>query len=156
MLLGGMAGLTLLGGCGQNSSAGAGASGSAAVSESESSSKGVDPFIIGTLPTEDILPFWVANEEGLYDEAGVTAEVVPFQSATELIAGVSSGDVDLAMTDIMVTASIFASGTDVAMKWITLGATSDQGRFGIMSGPNSQITSVEQLAGVPIDRKSVV
>lgn len=105
--------------------------------------------VIGTLATEDILPMWVAEEEGLFKEAGVNARVEVFQSATELIAAVNAGDVDLAMTDPMVTASIYASGTDVQIEWVTLGATAEQGRFGIMTADLS-ITSLTDLAGVPI------
>lgn len=62
----------------------------------------------------------------------------------------ASGEVNMAMTDIMVTASMFASGVDVQMKWVTLGATPDQGRFGIMAGPESEIKTLADLAGVPI------
>ncbi|MBO4351870.1 MAG: ABC transporter substrate-binding protein [Eggerthellaceae bacterium] len=109
-----------------------------------------ETLTVGTLATEDILPLWVAQSEGLFEEAGLGVDIVTFQSATELIAGVASGEVDMAMTDIMVTASMFASGIDVQMQWVTLGATADQGRFGIMVGPDSTVTTLEQLAGVPI------
>lgn len=105
---------------------------------------------VGTLATEDLLPLWVAQSEGFDAAEGAALEIVPFQSATELIAGVSSGDVDMAMTDIMVSASLFASGTDLSLQWVTLGATADQGRFGIMSAPGSGIESMSDLAGVPI------
>lgn len=132
----------LLAGC--SGSAGSGASGSA------SSAQAVKPLVVGTLATEDLLPLWVAQTEGLFEARNVPTEIVTFQSATELIAGVASGDVDLAMTDIMVTASMFASGVDVQMQWVTLGATADQGRFGIMVGPDSPIASLQDLAGVPI------
>ena len=108
------------------------------------------PVKIGTLATEDILPMWVADKEGLFDEAGLDVEVVPFQSATELIAGVTSGDVQMAMTDPMVTASMYAGGTDVRIVWVTLGMDASQGRFGIMTAPDSGIESLEDLAGVPI------
>lgn len=105
---------------------------------------------MGTLATEDILPLWVAEAEGLFEKAGQEVSIVPFQSATELIAGVASGEVDLAMTDIMVTASMYASDVDVQIRWITLGASADQGRFGIMVGPDSNIGSLTDLADVPI------
>ncbi len=122
--------------------------------------------VIGTLATEDILPMWVAESEGLFAGNGVTgngssggagssasngvnARVETFQSATELIAAVTSGSVQLAMTDPMVTASIYASGTPVQIEWVTLGTTAAQGRFGIMTA-DSSITSLDQLAGVPI------
>ena len=106
--------------------------------------------VIGTLATEDILPFWMAEQEGMFADAGLDATVQVFQSATELIAGIMSGEVDYAMTDPMVAASIFASGTDVRIEWITLGTTAKEGRFGIMTSADTGITSVEQLAGVPI------
>lgn len=134
----GLAGAALLVGCG--SGAGSSASSSAAGGR----------VLIGTLATEDILPFWVAQQEGLFDKAGLSVDIVTFQSATELTAGVSSGDVAMAMTDIMVTASMFASGTDVQMEWVTLGTTPEQGRFGIMVGPDSNVKTLNDLAGVPI------
>ena len=133
-----------LGGCsGQSGS-------SSAASSGKTSAAGAGSFTVGTLATEDILPFWVAQQEGLFTDAGVDCQITVFQSATELIAGVSSGSVDMAMTDPMVAASLYASGTDVLLSWITLGATADQGRFGIMTPADSGITSLNQLAGVPI------
>lgn len=135
------AGIVLLAGC----------SGSSGSSKAEgSSAAGTMSLTVGTLATEDILPLWVAAEEGLFEKAGLSVEIVTFQSATELIAGVSSGEVNLAMTDIMVTASMFASGVGVGMEWVTLGTTPQQGRFGIMAGPNSEIRSLSDLAGVPV------
>ena len=139
--------LAFLAACsGGNGSGGASTSGSASGSASGKASK----ITVGTLATEDLLPLWVAQADGLFEKNGMTVEIVPFQSATELIAGVASGEVDLAMTDIMVTASMFASGVDVQMEWVTLGTTPDQGRFGIMVGPDSKITALTDLAGVPI------
>lgn len=105
---------------------------------------------VGTLATEDILPFWVAESEDLFAQNGLNVSIVPFQSATELIAGVSSGEVDIAMTDIMVTAGMFAGGVDVKMIWVTLGTDASQGRFGIMAGPQSEVQELKDLAGVPI------
>lgn len=124
---------------------------SSQASASASVSAAQPPLItVGTLATEDILPLWVAREQGWFDTFDQPVEIVQFQSATELIAGVGSGEVDLAMTDIMVAASMFASGIDVQMEWVTLGAEPSQGRFGIMVGPESDIQSLDQLAGVPI------
>ena len=154
----GVASLALMGGCsGGASSSQSSAQGSQA---SESASQEASPstgnpgaaaaLTVGTLATEDILPLWVAAAEGLNEKQGLSVDVVTFQSATELISGVSSGEVDLAMTDIMVTASIFASGTDVQMQWVTLGTEPAQGRFGIMAGPESQVNALSDLAGVPI------
>lgn len=126
--------------------AGCGASSSDDASGGASSQK----VVIGTLATEDILPMWVAQDQGMFERAGLDVEIVTFQSATELIAAISSGSVDFAMTDPMVAARLCASGTDVRMEWVTLGTTASQGRFGIMTSADSGITSLSQLAGVPI------
>ena len=108
---------------------------------------------IGTLATEDFLPVWVAEAEGLFDTNVVDVHIQTFMSATELQAGIKSGQVDLAMTDPMVTAGIFVSGTNVRIQWITLGATAAQGRFGIMVNADNYAagyTSLKKLAGVEI------
>lgn len=139
------ASLALAAGCSSQS-----ASSTAASNSSSESAPGKATITVGTLATEDILPLWVAQEKGLFKDNNLDVTIVTFQSATELIAGVGSGDVDLAMTDIMVTASIFAGGTDVQMEWVTLGTTPAQGRFGIMAGPNSEIKTLNDLANVPI------
>lgn len=104
---------------------------------------------IGTLATEDILPCWVAEEENLFASENLSADIVIFQSASELIAAVSSQSIDFAMTDPMVAASLYASGADVQIRWVTLGENASQGRFGIMSA-DSSVTSLTDLAGQPI------
>lgn len=106
-----------------------------------------EEIVIGTMATEDILPMWVAESEGLFTEAGLNARVEVFQSAQELTVALTSGEVVFAMTDPMVSASLVAAGTDVTMEWVTLGATAEQGRFGIMTSAESGITSLEDLAG---------
>ena len=105
---------------------------------------------IGTLATEDILPMWVAEDEDMFTDEGLDVSIEVFQSATELIAGITSGEVDYAMTDPLVAASIFASGTGVRVEWVTLGTTAAQGRFGIMTCPESGIATIEQLKGASI------
>ncbi len=110
----------------------------------------VESITIGTLVTEDILPLWLAEEEGLFNANGMIVHIQTFQSAQELTVAITSGEVDLAMTDPMVAASLVAGGTDVSLEWVTLGATANQGRFGIMTSPQSGIRSLSDVAGKPI------
>ncbi len=115
------------------------------------SDSGSEPVIrIGTMQTEDSLPFWVAQERNLYADQGIAAEIITFQSAQELSTAFAAGEIDAAMTDVQVSASLVASGTDLDLAWVTLGADASQGRFGIMTSPDSGITELSQLAGVPI------
>ncbi|MCQ2751559.1 MAG: MetQ/NlpA family ABC transporter substrate-binding protein [Coriobacteriales bacterium] len=104
---------------------------------------------IGTLQTEDFLPYWVAQDQAYFNEEGIDANIKTFSSATELIAGITSGEVDYAMTDIVVTASIFDKNQNTAIEWVTLGTEADQGRFGIMSNDPS-IQTLKDLRNVPI------
>ena len=53
---------------------------------------------IGTMQTEDALPFWVAEQDGLYGDAQV--DIVTFQSAQELSTAFAAGEIDAAMTDV--------------------------------------------------------
>lgn len=100
---------------------------------------------IGTMQTEDALPFWVAEQDGLYGDAQV--EIVTFQSAQELSTAFAAGEIDAAMTDVQQAAALKLSGVDVRLAWVTLGADPSQGRFGIMTSPESGITSLADLAG---------
>lgn len=147
----GSAALLALTACGSDQGASSSAASSATSASQDAQAGGDKPLIVvGTMATEDILPLWVAREQGWFDTFDINVEIVQFQSATELIAGVGSGEVDLAMTDIMVAASMFASGIDVQMEWVTLGTEPQQGRFGILVGPDSDVQDLTQLAGVPI------
>lgn len=104
---------------------------------------------MGTMMTEDFLPGWVAAKERMFP-ASVNVEVTEFQSAQELSAAMTAGEIDMAMTDPQVSASLTAGGTPVRMRWIALGSTPQQGIFGIMVGPDSAIKTADQLRGASI------
>ena len=112
----GLAGAVLLSGC----AGGTGSSSSSGSASSTGSSASTSALVVGTLATEDILPLWVAESEGLFGKAGLDVSIVPFQSATELISGVSSGEVDLAMTDIMVTARKIPASILIIVPYVPL------------------------------------
>ena len=107
-------------------------------------------MVIGTMMTEDALPLWVAQDNGYFAEEGLDVEIMTFQSAHELSTAFAAGEIDAAMTDIQVSANLFAKGTEVFMPFVTMGVTADQGRFGIITSPESGIKSLEDLAGVGI------
>lgn len=104
---------------------------------------------IGTMATEDFLPAWVAEQEGLFPE-DAEVELISFQSAQELSLALSAAEMDLAMTDPQVAASLTAGGTPMQLCWVALGATPEQGRFGIQVGPDSGIEAPQDLHGASI------
>lgn len=105
------------------------------------------PVRIGTMPVEDILPMWVAESEGIFDSTGVEAEIIVFDSAQSLSAALTSGDVDLAMTDPMRAIKLCESGTQVDMEWVTLGLDASQGRFGVLTSAESGYKTLADLVG---------
>lgn len=109
---------------------------------------------IGTLPTEDVLPLWVAERDGLFKKAGLDVTITTFQSAQERDAALTAGAIDGVMGDPIAAALLRAGGVPVKITTIMLGATPQQGRFGIAVKPGSKVTTLTALAGVPIGTSS--
>lgn len=110
---------------------------------------------IGTLPTEDSLPLWVAEKNGYFAVEGIPkVEIVEFQSAQERDAAFSSGAIDAYMGDLIAATNLEAAGKKNTIATIMLGADQSQGRFGVAAPPKSTITSLAQLAGVPVGTSS--
>ena len=105
---------------------------------------------IGTLPTEDSLPLWVAERDGLFAKAGLNVTITLFQSAQERDAALTAGAVDGEMGDLIAAALLRDGGVPVKVATVMLGATAKEGRFGIAVEPSSTVTDLKGLAGVPI------
>lgn len=113
-----------------------------------------EPIKIGTLPTEDALPLWVAEEEGLFQTTGLSVEIITFQAAQERDAAFASGAIDAYMGDIINSAALEAGGSPVSLVTVMLGATPAEGRFGIVAKPGSKAKTLADLAGVPVATSS--
>jgi NitT/TauT family transport system substrate-binding protein len=109
------------------------------------------PVVIGTLPTEDMLPLWVAEEEGLFPEYGLdSVEIVTFQAAQERDAAFVAGEIDAFMGDIIAAAQLESAGAPVTIATVMLGAIPAEGRFGIVAAPDSGYADIAALAGEPV------
>lgn len=117
------------------------------------------PMRIGTLPTEDALPLWVAEQRGLFAEAGLPkVEITTFQSAQERDAALAAGAIDAFMGDIIAAAALYQSGTKVTIATVMLGATPAEGRFGIVApktwNDGTGADALARLANVPVATSS--
>lgn len=112
------------------------------------------PLKFGTLPTEDALPLWAAEKEGLFAKAGLDFEIITFQSAQERDVAFSSGAIDAFMGDLIAAALLQSSGVGVSVATVMLGASPAEGRFGIVAAPGSGIADLRSLAGVPVGTSS--
>ena len=110
---------------------------------------------IGTLPTEDSLPLWVAEQRGYFATQGLTSvEIISFQSAQERDAAFASGAIDAFMGDIIAAANLEVGGKPTTIGTIMLGADQSQGRFGVVAAPKSGVSTLAALANVPVGTSS--
>lgn len=131
-----------------------GGTGSTAETSSTASAKPA-AVKIGVLPTEDSLPLWVAEQMGYFATNGLeSVEIVNFQSAQERDAAFASGAIDAFMGDIIAAANLEAGGTPNTIKTVMLGADQSQGRFAVVAGPNSAITTMADLNGIQVGTSS--
>ncbi len=105
---------------------------------------------IGLLSIDDSLPFFAAQELGYFEDAGVSVDLLPFGSAKDKDMALEAGELDGVMTDLIVTALMKKSSTDVKIVSIALGADASEGRFVILAAPDSGIETMEDLKGVPV------
>ncbi|NLM20514.1 MAG: ABC transporter substrate-binding protein [Peptococcaceae bacterium] len=105
---------------------------------------------LGLLPIEENLPFYVAEQEGMFEQAGIRVELISFSSAQEMLAAIQSGQIDGKITDLIVTNLLKKGGTDVRIAAISLGLTPLEGRFAILAAPQSSVRKVEDLKNVKI------
>ena len=109
-----------------------------------------DKMKIGLLPISDSLPFYVAAEKGYFQSEGVNVELIRFESAVERDSAIGAGAIDGAVGDILAVAALHNSGAPAKIVSMSLGETGREGRFAILSSPNSGITKPEQLKNVPV------
>jgi len=109
------------------------------------SSAGSAPALrVGTLQTDDLLPLWVAQDQGFIEKAGLNVTITTFQSAQDQIAAVTAGQIDAIMTDMVVGAQLTGGGTPMRYVTVMQGAPA-----GVVAGANTGITTAADLAGVP-------
>ena len=116
------------------------------VPETDSTEESVTllPVRVGTMATDDLLPLWVAEHEGYLTDAGLDVEIINFQSRLESRAAMTAGEIDAMMTDMIVAAQMTeAEGARAVTVMQTTPA-------GIIASPDSGITSLPELAGVPV------
>lgn len=105
---------------------------------------------IGYVASEDCLPLWVAERDGLAKDAGLGMKLSDFATAEERDAALAGGEVDAVVGDVVSAAKMRLAGTPVRIATVMLGAKPAEGRYGIAVRPKSGVTSLVQLAGKPV------
>jgi len=109
-----------------------------------------EPLKIGTLLIEDVVPMYVAEQVGLYDQAGIKVELVPFLSALERDSALTAGAIDGALSDPIGSILLDQGRELVKITSLCLGKNPQEGVFAILAAPGSGLETVEDLKGVKI------
>jgi NitT/TauT family transport system substrate-binding protein len=110
----------------------------------------VEPLKIGLLPLLDYLPYYVAEENGYFEDAGVEVEGLTAASSAERDQLMQAGEIDVMVHEMTSTAVFNRDEVTIQNILITRGVTPDHPMFRILSAPGSDITSPADLAGVPV------
>lgn len=102
---------------------------------------------IGLLKIDDSIPFYVAEQEGLFEKYGVNVELVSFGSGQAQATAIEADEIDGMMTDMVVQGLLLKGGTNLKVVSIAFGAAPEEGRFLVVSSPNSNILEPKDLLG---------
>jgi NitT/TauT family transport system substrate-binding protein len=112
---------------------------------------GLAPLSVAVLPITDVVPFYVADQQGYFADAGIEIELIPVSSAAERDTVIQTGAAECALTDINgVVLTNAGNANDLKIISTARQATPEQPVFFLLASPQSGITSPDQLTGATI------
>lgn len=109
------------------------------------------PLSVAVLPITDVVPFYVAEQEGYFADAGIEISLIPVSSGAERDTVVQTGGAQCALTDINGVV-LTNAGDAKTLKVVSTArqASSEQPVFFLLASPQSGITTPNQLADATI------
>ncbi|MBI5959630.1 MAG: ABC transporter substrate-binding protein [Chloroflexi bacterium] len=105
---------------------------------------------MGLLPILDVLPFYVAEQAGYFEEAGLDIELIPTSSALERDQLMLAGEIDGMLNDLVSTAIFNQDEARIQIVAQARRAYLDHPQFRILAAPRSNITLPSEVANVEI------
>ena len=104
------------------------------------------------MPDLNSLIYIIAQEQGLFAEAGVEVELVKFTSANTRDAALHAGEIDGAVSDVLAALFAIDGGFPVKATWLT------EVRYALLASPSSGITFPEEMRGkrVAISKNTII
>ena len=115
-----------------------------------SGQKEEEPIKIAFLPILDSLPFFIALEEGYFDDEGISVQAVPVNSPVERDQLMQAGEINGMLNELSSTALFNQNEIQLQTVRTVRMATENSPVFRILASPQSGITSVSGLSGVEI------
>jgi NitT/TauT family transport system substrate-binding protein len=110
----------------------------------------VEKIRIGVLPVIDTLPLYAAQERGLFQQAGLNVELVPFGSAQERDTALIAGAIDGYFGDMVNTLLLRESGQDVKVVTVDYHTSPQCRMFGLVASPNNNVTDINATQGMKV------
>jgi len=105
---------------------------------------------IGVIPVIDVLPFYVAEQQGYFAQQGIQVRFVPAKSAQERDALMQAGEIDTMLTDLVAVGLFNRETVQLQVVATARRATASSPMFRILAAPGAEIKSVQDVAGVPV------
>lgn len=105
---------------------------------------------IGLLHIEDNLPFFAAQKDNLFADCSANIKLVSFNSARERDIALQANEIQGALADLIAVGLLKKGGVPIMVVSLGLGSTPQEGRFVILSSPQSQLYQSQDLINVPI------
>jgi len=102
------------------------------------------------IPVLDVLPFYVAQEQGYFEAEGLEVELLPIKSAQERDALLQAGEADGALTDLQGVAVFDREESQLKVVAKARKAYPEAPLFRIVAGPGIEINGPDDMAGVPV------
>lgn len=102
---------------------------------------------VGVLSIADSLPVFAAEQEGMFEDAGLNVEIHPFASSADQSKAMEAGELDVVMNDMIVQSLMKKADTNTKVVNLAFGADATEGRFLVVAAPNSGIASPQDLEG---------
>jgi NitT/TauT family transport system substrate-binding protein len=105
---------------------------------------------VALIPVLDVLPVFVAQQNGYFAEQGIQVEAIPVKSAQERDVLLQTRQTDGVLTDLQSTALLNKDGTKVKAVYTSRRPYPDAPMFRILAGPATDLSAPADLKGVPI------
>jgi NitT/TauT family transport system substrate-binding protein len=105
---------------------------------------------IGVLPVIDTLPLYAAEENGLFQQAGLNVTLVQFNSALERDSALIAGSIDGYFGDMVNTILLRSKGQDVKVLTVDYHTSTTNRMFGLVASPANNITDIKATNGMTV------
>ncbi len=105
---------------------------------------------LGMLPILDVIPYFVAEQNGYFKEAGIQVEAVPVKSAQERDTLFQTGQIDGGVNDLIALGLFNKEAARLKAVYSSRRSYPGAPQFRVVAAPNSSITKVADLKGVPV------